>query len=490
MKVDESQIASLTTKELFGRDLIESLYEETPEERARLVALLKLRARELGVQKEFDPVIRKFDQADKELEAEYKRSLATKFGVLPLETSSTGVTLTTVDNFVQILRADPAFKGLQYNELTYSPEQLRDGKPERWTDYDDACTRHYIERKYKIHSKPKCDDALRIVFGENKYHPIRQIIDRLEWDGKPRIHTFLHKWTKCDDTPYTREVSRLIFAGGIHRLYRPGCKFDDMPVLIGTKQGEGKSTLVRWLALQDEFFAEVTQFEGNVAIEQLSGAWICEVSELLAMTRIKEQEAVKSYLTRIKDHYREPYAQRSEDRPRQCIFIGTTNKEQFLTDKTGNRRFYPVKVRSSGYDIFDHEKECRAEIMQCWAEAKALFDKDKLQPFADRALYEVIRAQQAEAVEDDYRVGMITSYLETKDTDEVCVLELWQNALQYGDYGKPDKKDSTEIGLIMQNFPDWEKQTATKRFPTYGKQRYWKRVARQETLPDDFIEIL
>ena len=488
--MDESRINSLAPKDLFNRELLESLYEETPEERVRLTALLKLRARELGVQKEFDPVIRKFDQADKELEAEYKRSLATKYGVLPLEVSSTGVTLTTVDNFVQILHADPAFKGLQYNELTYSPEQLRDGKPERWTDYDDACTRRYIERKYKIHSTPKCDDALRIVFGENKYHPIRQIIDSLEWDGKPRIHTFLHRWTKCDDTPYTREVSRLIFAGGIHRLYRPGCKFDDMPVLIGTKQGEGKSTLVRWLALQDEFFAEVTQFEGNVAIEQLSGAWICEVSELLAMTRTKEQEAVKSYLTRIKDHYREPYARRSEDRPRQCIFIGTTNKEQFLTDKTGNRRFYPVKVRSSGYEIFDHEEECRADIRQCWAEAKALFGQDKLQPFADRALYEVIRREQEQAVEDDYRVGMITSYLEVKDTDEVCVLELWQNALQHGEYSKPEKKDSTEIGLIMQNMPGWEKQESTKRFTPYGKQRYWKRIALQETLPDDFIEIL
>lgn len=488
--MDESRIASLTPKELFDRDLIESLYEETPEERARLVALLKMRAKELGVQKEFDPVIRKYDQADKKLEDEYKRSLAQKYGVLPLETSSNGVTLTTVDNFVQILHADPAFKGLQYNELTYSPEQLRDGKPERWTDYDDACTRRYIERKYKIHSTPKCDDALRIVFGENKYHPIRQIIDRLEWDGKPRIHTFLHRWTKCDDTPYTREVSRLIFAGGIHRLYRPGCKFDDMPVLIGTRQGEGKSTLVRWLALQDEFFAEVTQFEGSVAIEQLSGAWICEVSELLAMTRTKEQEAVKSYLTRIKDHYREPYARRSEDRPRQCIFIGTTNKEQFLTDKTGNRRFYPVKVRSSGYEIFDHEQECRAEILQCWAEAKALFDQDKLQPFADRALYEVIRAQQAEAVEDDYRVGMIKSYLDNLAADEVCSLELWDRALMMSLNTKPNPKESTEIGLIMQNFPEWEKQPKPKWFPIYKSQRYWKRTKIADTmLPDGFVEI-
>ena len=160
-----------------------------------------------------------------------------------------------------------------------------------------------------------------------------------------------------------------------------------------------------------------------------------------------------------------------------------------MTDKTGNRRFYPVKVNASGYNLFDQEDECRAYIKQCWAEAKALFDEGKLQPFADRALYEIIRARQSEAVEDDYRVGMIQQYLENKDTDEVCVLELWQNALQYSDYSKPDKKDSTEIGLIMQNFTDWEKMPKTKRFAPYGMQRYWRRIVPRKIKTDDFEEI-
>lgn len=492
MQLDDQTIVALSPQAMLNRELLFDLYDADmpPAERERLIALMMLKAKEHGIQKEFASVVRAWNKADKELAAEHKRAFARKNANVPIEEfAANGAPLATVENFVLVLRGDPTFAGLQYNELTYSPEQVRDGVPVRWTDVDDAETRRYIERFYHFHSTPKCDDALRIVFHENRYHPIRRIIDSLEWDGTSRIYDFLHKWTRCDDTPYTREVSRLIFAGGIHRLYRPGCKFDDMPVLIGTKQGEGKSTLVRWLALQDEFFAEITQFEGNVAIEQLNGAWICEVSELLAMTRSKEQEAVKSYLTRIKDKYREPYARRTDDRPRQCIFIGTTNKEQFLTDKTGNRRFYPVKVHQNGYDLFAHEEECRADILQCWAEAKALFDKGEIQPFADQTLYEVIRQQQADAVEDDYRVGMIASYLDTKDTDEVCVLELWQGALQYGEYSKPDKKDSTEIGLIMQNFPEWEKQPTAKRFNTYGLQRYWKRIAPREISFDDFDEI-
>ena len=344
---------------------------------------------------------------------------------------------------------------------------------ERWLDSDDAETRRYIEKEYGFHSSQKCDDALRIVFAKNQYHPIRDLVDSFEWDGQERIPHFLHTWTKCEDTAYTREVSRLIFSGGIHRLFSPGCKFDDMPVLIGTKQGEGKSTLVRWLALSDEYFSEVNEFEGQRGIESLEGAWICEVSELLAMTKTKEQEAVKSFLTRLNDRYRMPFDKRVTDHPRQCLFIGTTNKEQFLTDKTGNRRFYPVKVNQSGYDLFEHEAEIKEYIRQCWAEAKAKLDAGEMKPYADRDLVAVIREMQAAAVEDDYRVGMIEDYLDGKT--EICVLELWQNALNMGEFSKPSKKDSNEIGLIMQGFSDWVKQPNPKRFKQFGLQKLWRR---------------
>ena len=368
--------------------------------------------------------------------------------------------------------------------MTYSPEQLRNGKMERWLDSDDAETRRYIEKEYGFHSAQKCDDALRIVFAKNQYHPIRDLVDSFEWDGVERIPHFLSKWTKCEDTPYTREVSRLIFSGGIHRLFSPGCKFDDMPVLIGTKQGEGKSTLVRWLALSDDYFSEVNEFEGQRGIESLEGAWICEVSELLAMTKTKEQEAVKSFLTRLNDRYRMPFDKRVTDHPRQCLFIGTTNKEQFLTDKTGNRRFYPVKVNQTGYDLFEHEAEIKEYIRQCWAEAKAKLDAGEMKPYADRDLVSVIREMQAAAVEDDYRVGMIEDYLENRT--EVCVLEIWQNALKMGEFSKPSKKDSTEIALILQGFDGWEKQPKVKRFANFGVQKWWRKggfSAEEDMLP-------
>ena len=437
-------------------------------------ALCEVRARDFNLEKQFRFVLREYNRAQKKIANEYKREFAMQRSKINLDFDGTGRPMATIDNFLRVLENDPKFAGLKFNLLTYSPEQERGGKTERWLDSDDAETRRYIEQEYKFHSVQKCDDALRIVFAKNQYHPIRDLVNSFVWDGKERIPHFLSKWTKCEDTPYTREVSRLIFAGGIHRLFSPGAKFDDMPVLIGTKQGEGKSTLVRWLALKDEYFSEVNEFEGQRGIEAVEGAWICEVSELLAMTKAREQEAVKSYLTRLNDRYRMPFDKRVTDHPRQCVFIGTTNKEQFLTDKTGNRRFYPVKVNQSGYDLFDHEEEIKAYIRQCWAEAKVLYDNGEIPPYADRRLISEIREKQQDATEDDFRVGMIQSYLDGRH--ETCVLELWQNALGMSEYSKPTKKDSQEIGIIMQSMDGWEKQPKPKRFPGYGLQRWWART--------------
>lgn len=470
--LDDETIVMMSPELMFSRETMLALSEEEPEEKARLAALMSIRAKELGYEKELKTVLKSYNEADKKLAAEYKRTWQKNSGFI-LDCNSKGDPIASIENFVTVFENDPKFLGLKFNLLTYSPEQDRNGVTHRWTDADDAEARRYIEKKYKFHNTQKCDDALRIIFSKNQYHPIRQLIDSIKWDGESRICSFLHKWTKCEDTAYTKEVSRLIFAGGIHRLYNPGSKFDDMPVLIGKKQGEGKSTLVRWLAMSDDYFTEVNEFEGQKGIESIEGAWICEVSELLALTKTKEQEAVKSYLTRLNDRYRMPFDKRTTDHPRQCIFIGTTNKEQFLTDKTGNRRFYPVIVHSSGYDLFDREEEVKAYIRQCWAEAKHLFDEEKLPPYADRSLTEIIRKKQQDAVEDDYRVGMISDYI--KDKSEVCVLELWQEALKMGSYSKPEKKDSNEIGLIMQSLDGWDKAKNPKRFAKFGLQKYWVR---------------
>ena len=484
--MNEQTIQAMQITDLLRSENIYSIQAEPAEIREQLKAVYFARLAELKADNDLKKQVRRmfkaFDDADKDLAKAYIRQHAKENSAIPLSFDGQGKPLATIDNFLMILRNDPYFESLRFNQLSYSPEHIVNGKLEKWQDKDDSNTRFYIEQKYKIHSREKLDDALRILFAEREYHPIKQTIESVKWDGVPRIENLFIKWLKCEDTPYIREVTRLVFAGGIHRLYNAGCKFDDVAVLIGTKQGEGKSTFVRWLAIQDDFFTEVTEIEGQKGIEAIEGAWVCEIAELLAVTKSKEVEAVKSYITKLVDRYRRPFDRRTTDHKRQCVFIGTTNKEQFLTDKTGNRRWYPVKTNSSGYDIFENEAEIKADILQAWAEAKHLFDIGKLKPFAERSLLAEIREKQSDAVEDDYRVGMIESYLKNKD--KVCILELWKNALDNA-FSKPTRKDSNDISLILQSMSGWVRDGKTTRDPEYGVQRYWRRTleSRFENLP-------
>lgn len=375
----------------------------------------------------------------------------------------------TIENFYKIISNDRMFDSVKFNLLTNAPEWHYGNTVYPWIDCYDAIMRMRVETKYEIYHEKKLDDAFRMLCKNREYHPIRDIIDELKWDGKERIPHMLTKWLKCEDSAYTREVSRLIFAGGINRLYNPGCKFDDMPVLIGTKQGEGKSTFVRWLAIKDEFFREVNEFDGQKGMEALEGAWICEVSELLAVTRVKEQEAVKSYLTRLNDTYRMPFDKRVTSHARQCIFVGTTNKRRFLNDKTGNRRFFPVVVHQNGYDLFDNEQEIKGEILQCWAEAKAKYDAGKMPPYADRKLADEIRKHQEAAVEDDYREGMIEAYIEGKD--RVSIIEIWREGLKI-EFERPTRKESNEIAMYLDSTGRW-KNVGTRMTKKYGNQKSW-----------------
>ena len=479
------KIQNMEVKDLLSSECIYSIQAEPEEVREQLKALCLARFQELKASKEvveqYKKIFKACEKAEKELADAYTKENAKKNANIPLKFDGQGKPLSTIDNFLLILRNDPAFESLRFNQLSYSPEHIVNGKLERWQDKDDSKTRFYIEEKYKIHSRDKLDDALRILFAEREYHPIKQIIEAVEWDGVPRIQTLFIKWLKCEDTPYIREVTRLVFAGGIHRLYNAGCKFDDVAVLIGTKQGEGKSTFARWLAIKDEFFTEVTEIEGQKGIEAIEGAWICEIAELLAVTKTKEVEAVKSYITKLVDRYRRPFDRRTTDHKRQCVFIGTTNKEQFLTDKTGNRRWYPVKVNSSGYDLHDHKEEIQADILQAWAEAKHLYDKGELEPYADRNLLEDIRKMQGKAVEDDYRVGMIEDYIKNKQ--KVCVMELWKYALD-NEYSKPTRRESNEITLILQSIGGWERGKI-ERHQAFGNQMFWNRTKPLELPPID-----
>lgn len=381
------------------------------------------------------------------------------------------------------MRNDKRYEGIWYNEMLGRAEiHGKDGTITRWSDADEARSMAYLEEAFGLYSREKHASALRILFDEKSYNPIKNLINDIEWDGQERCRFFLSKWGKVEDTPYTREVSRLIFAGGIHRLYAPGTKFDDVPILMGS-QGCGKSTLVRFLAMHDDYYGEVTSVDGQQAIEQLAGKWICEMSEMLALTKSREQEAVKAYITRAVDSYRKPWDKNISEFPRRCIIIATSNSFNMLVDKSGNRRYYPVEVHSNGYDIYDHEPEIREYIGQCWAEARELYKYGEMPNFANKELLEDYREAQENAMQDDWRVGAIQVFLERKKPGELtCVREVCHRALSPNPDipHEPTLAESKDIGLILNNLPDWERVNGARMVGSYGRQRCWKKKENED----------
>jgi len=385
-----------------------------------------------------------------------------------------------ISNFVAIMQTDELYDGIKFNEMKGRAEThtIVNGelKIEPWTDADEAQSMMHIEQRYGIYSKDKHAAALRILFQERAYNPIVEIVDGIKWDGQSRCRDFLHKWGKVDDTPYTQEVSRLIFAGGINRLYRPGCKFEDVPILMGD-QGCGKSTLIRYLAINDDYFGELKVMEGQQAIEDLSGKWIMEIPEMSAFTKAKDQEAIKAFVSRQRDQYRKPYDRNPVELYRRCTFIASSNDRNPLVDKTGNRRWYPVELLSNGYEVFAHEQEIRDYIMQCWAEAREKLGTDEMHPYANKSLLNYYRLAQEDAMQDDWRVGAIDAYLERKLPGELtCVRELFHRALSPNpDIPKePSLVESKDVGKILNRMKDWER-VGVRKIGNYGKQNCWRK---------------
>lgn len=394
-----------------------------------------------------------------------------------LEFTEHGQVAQTTTNYTTIIENDPEYKDLFLFDEFSNRVICRDKNNmiRMWNDSDDSNLRCSIENKYGLYHLQKYYDAFNVVARSKSFHPIKELIEAGDWDKKPRIDRFLIDILKCEDNDYHREVSRMIFYGGIHRLYQPGCKFDYMPILIG-RQGCGKSSIVKWLALHDTYYGDISSIEGKDALENIQGIWICELSELLAMVKTKDIEAMKSFITRTTDRFRESYGRRTKEYPRTCLFIGTTNDYQFLSDKTGNRRYLPVELNVKMGELYKREKKIREYILQCWREAKYLFMiEETYLTIPAKYMADVVKAQD-NAVEDDPKVGMIMDFLDNKKVgDRVCNIEIFTNCLN-GLRKNCDRFQQKEISRLMASLPDWKRGNSTHRFEGIGPQRYWEKI--------------
>ena len=392
----------------------------------------------------------------------------------------TEVPESTAANFLTVFREDTEFAGVKYNEMAHRLMTEDDDGIREWTAVDDATSRRYIEQFYRLTGQQKWQDALIEFQKDRAYQPIQEKINALKWDGKARVETFLIDWLKVEDTLYNREASRLLFAGGINRAYNAGCKFDCVLVRIG-KQGCGKSTFCQKLAMDPRYYNSVKTMDCQKGYEAIQGMWVCELEEMMAVFSSKgssqKEDKVKAFISTTDDYYRAPYTKRAAHNKRSCIFLGTTNRDTFLCDKTGARRWFPIRVKSEAKDLYDSEKEFSFAIEQAWAEMKAAFDNGEefARPVPAQVMMDEICKEQESAEVEDYRVGLIEQYLVGKD--KVCCLQVYKEAICHfeGSSARMTKADANDIAEILTNKLGWQRGCVTNFGPIYAKQKAFLR---------------
>lgn len=415
----------------------------------------------------------------------------------------------TINNVYIILSHDPALRGaIAFNAFKDRLVVLSDlpwhkvtdrENGDTWTDADDSELRRYLELGYAITGKERIMDAVAGVARANTIHPVRGYLEGLEWDGVERLDTLLVDYLGAGDCPYTRAVTRKAFVAAVARIFRPGCKFDYIPVLSGP-QGRGKSTLIARMS-RGWYTDSLAGIGTKEAYEGIQGFWLVELGELAAMRKI-EIETTKNFISKQVDSYRAAYGRRVEDHPRQCVFFGTTNSTAFLRDDTGNRRFWPVRLSAQPPERTVWGDLTEDVVDQLWAEAVARFQAGEPLVLPDE-LASYAREQQEQFTEDNPRAGEIQTFLDTllpenwgsldkserrlwlcddsvKGTgtlrrDRVCVSELWQECFGR-DSGSLRRQDTAELRSIMRQLPGWRESPGKLWCGPYGSQRVFQRV--------------
>ncbi len=353
-----------------------------------------------------------------------------------------------------------------------------------------------METTYGIAHEKNIPRAIDIIAHQRSYHPVREYLANLKWDGKKYIENLLPKYLGAEKSDYTTQAIKLTMLGAIERVHNPSVKFETMLCLVEDEQGGGKSTIARLLAVKDEWFTDdIKNLDDENVYRKLQGHWIIEFSEMLATANTKTVEAIKAFLSRQKDTYKVPYDKYHHDFPRQCIFIGTTNNLDFLpNDKTGNRRFIPVLTNMKAAEIhpLENEEETRGFIEQAWAEAMEIYRSGNYSLVFPKDMKNVLSEMQQSFTPEDPKVGIIQEWLDNCKYDSVCSLMIYREALENA-YQEPKHWELREINSIMnKSITGWKKHPTSDnkvRFRVYGKQRAWDKVVPEKEGPKSFVQL-
>jgi len=348
--------------------------------------------------------------------------------------------LCRVHNLILILQNAPKFMGrIEYNEFSDRVSIDR-------IDLDEVGPvkiKAQLEREWIQEKVPTSDvlDAINVVALASTYHPVRDYLSSLEWDGTERIPSFFEDHCDGKRDPYHMAVASSLFVSAVARVMKPGCKVDTM-VILESDQGRGKSKL--WLALFAPWCCEITAaLNDKDFYSNLRGVWCADFSELDAFSR-SETTQVKRILTAQSDNYRPHYGRSSKAYPRQCVFVGGTNRDDWHTDSTGGRRFLPVRI-SHQIDI----DGVVANRDQLWAEAANLYLQDT--PWWD---IPDAAEHQAAAYQGDPWEEPITDYVLGRD--RVSVYDVLLDCLRI-EKGQHRRSDQMRVSAILKR-SGWERK--------------------------------
>ncbi len=341
-----------------------------------------------------------------------------------------GDILPTVDNLVKILDGDEDWAGvIGYN--LFSSQMVFLGKPPfdrldgAWSDVDDINVQCWLERsKYAYRGGLETvRAALSVVSHKHAYHPVRDYLSALTWDGVKRIDQWLALAVGAEDNAYTRAVGAKWLIQAVARVFVPGCKAETMLILEGD-QGWSKTKTAELLCHNMDWFTNDIggKMGSKESKECLNGRWVVEIGELAAMAN-SEVEDVKNFIQTRIDKYRPAYGRRVAEYKRQCVFFGSVNtgSHGYLKDETGARRFWPV-AQSRPVDM----DWMVSNVEQMWAEARERYEDGEiwyLDPETDR----LARVEQEQRYAHDEWQSLIGSWVIGKD--EVTIYEIMMRVL-------------------------------------------------------------
>lgn len=423
---------------------------------------------------------------------------------------STGNICKDPDNVKIALEYDPLLKNRLINDtfahrlqgICPLPWEARKNKPAgtvfKWEDKDDNGLALYIKRVLGFYAPNITAAGLLEFSGKIEFNPVQEYLKSCKWDGVPRLDTLFIDYLGAADNLYTRAVTRKAFTAAVARAMTPGCKYDNMVILSGP-QGIGKSTLLSIMA-GDWFNDSIRTFEGKDASELLQGTWLVEVAELDAF-RGSDVSRIKQFLSVRTDKFRKAYGRNTGEYPRSCVFFGTTNASEYLRDKTGNRRFWPIdtSVQPATKNIFNQLQNERdqlwAEAFVRWQAGEPLYLEGEVKKIAEEyqeghretsAREATVLGFISKNVPEDWskwpldKRRMYWGGITTNDVskpinlvprDRVCALEVWCEAFG-GSIKEYNTREASEINSVIAASGEWERSNGPIHIGGgYSKQR-------------------